>query len=405
MASVGRAQDRVVLYAAIGAELMQYDANVESGALIKRGSVTLPANIQYAWPHPSRKYLYVAWSNGGSSYATPGASIVPSGSQHGVSAFQIDSTSGALHLHGAPAMLPSRPIHVSTDPNGTHVLVAFNNPSGVMVYRLNNDGTIAPDPVKPAAPVDPGIYAHQVRVDPSNRMAILVTRGNGPAGNKPEDPGALKIFSYEDGVLGNEISIAPGGGFNFQPRHLDFHPTRPWVLLSLERQHKLQVYEKLKDGTLRPMASFTQESLADSSHVASRQNAGTVHVHPNGRFVYQANRAVTADSAGRAVFSGGENSIAVYSINQKTGEPTRIQNIDTRGAEPRTFSLDASGRLLVAANQTPMVVREGSDEKVVPASLAVFRIGGDGKLEFIRKYDLQAGGSKSLYWMGLVSLP
>src|SRR5258708_40054776 len=73
---------RVALYAAVGGELTQYDVDVESATLTKQGSVTLPANVQYAWPHPSRRYLYVAWSNGGSSYGAPGGSA-PSGSQHG----------------------------------------------------------------------------------------------------------------------------------------------------------------------------------------------------------------------------------------------------------------------------------------------------------------------------------
>jgi hypothetical protein len=56
---------RVALYAAVGAELTQYDVDVESATLVKRGSVMLPGNVQYAWPHPSRQYLYVAWSDGG----------------------------------------------------------------------------------------------------------------------------------------------------------------------------------------------------------------------------------------------------------------------------------------------------------------------------------------------------
>lgn len=401
---VAWAQDKVALYAALGPELTQYDVNVDDATLVKRGSTALPANIQYAWPHPSRRYLYVAWSNGGSSYAVPGGGNAPAGNQHGLSAFRIDPLSGALHSLGAPAALRSRPIHVSTDPSGAHVLVAYNNPSGVTVHLLNPDGTIASE-VKPPASLDVGIYAHQVRVDPSNRMVILVTRGNGPAGGKPEDPGGLKIFSYKDGLLANRAAIAPGGGYNFQPRHLDFHPSRPWVFVSLERQHKLQVYEKLKDETLRPASLFTQESLADPSHVAPRQNAGTVHVHPNGRLIYQANRAVVADSEGRPAFAGGENSIAVYAINQDTGEPTRIQNIDTRGGEPRTFSLDASGRILVVANQVPVTVRDGAETTTLPASLAVFRVRDDGKLDFVRKFDVEAGGSKNLYWMGIVSLP
>ena len=233
---------KVVLYSAVGAELTQYDVDVDGAALVKRGSVTLPANVQEASPHPSKRYLYVAWSNGGPSNLPPD-SPAPSGSQHGLSAFRIDPASGALLPHGQPASLPSRPIHVTTDIPGTHVLAAYNDPSGVTVHRIEPDGTIGSQ-VEQQQSLDVGIYGHQVRVDPSNEMVILVTRGNGPTPTKPEDPGALKLFSYKDGLLENRLSIAPGGGFNFQVRHLDFHPSRPWVFVSLERQNKLEVYRE-----------------------------------------------------------------------------------------------------------------------------------------------------------------
>jgi 6-phosphogluconolactonase len=76
-------------------------------------------------------------------------------------------------------------------------------------------------------------------------------------------------------------------------------------------------------------------------------------MHPNGRFVYVANRASgTVEFEGQQVFAGGENTIAVFSINQNTGEPTLIQSADTRGFQPRTFAVDATGTILVAANQS-----------------------------------------------------
>jgi 6-phosphogluconolactonase (cycloisomerase 2 family) len=321
-----------------------------------------------------------------------------------LSAFRIDPASGALLPHGQPAPLPSRPIHVTTDISGTHVLAAYNDPSGVTVHRIEPDGTIGSQ-VKQPSPLDFGIYGHQIRVDPSNEMAILVTRGNGPTSSKPEDPGALKLFSYTDGVLANRISIAPGGGFNFQVRHLDFHPSRRWVFVSLERQNKLQVYEKLKDGTLSRNPLFDKETLADPGNVRPGQALGTIHMHPNGKFVYLANRASgTVDFEGKPVFVGGENSIAVFAINQDTGEPTLIQNVDTRGIHVRTFALDPSGRILVAGNMMQLAVRDKDGVKTIPASLAVFRVRGDGKLEFTRKYDLDVG-SRNLFWMGIVALP
>ncbi len=387
-AGLAQTSSKSVVYAAVGAELTQYDVDVASATLTRRGSVTLPDSVQYAWPHPSRRYLYVAWSNGSGA------------DHHGVTAFRIDPASGALHPNGNPVPLAARPIHVSTDIDGTHLLVAYNDPSGVTVHQIGADGVIGAL-VKSPGRLDTGIYAHQVRVDPSNRTVILVTRGNGPTASKPEDPGALKVFGYQNGILTNRQSVAPGEGFGFQPRHLDFHPSRPWIFVSLERQNKLQVYEKRTDGTLSKEPLFVKDSLEEPHHVGG-QAAGTVHVHPNGKFVYQANRA--SGGTGEILATGGENSIAVYAINQKTGEPTLIQNTDTRGMTPRTFALDAEGRILVAANQNSFRLLEGDRVFTLPASLAVFRIRDDGKLEFVRKYNVETSGARTLFWMGLVSL-
>ena len=54
---------KVALYAAVGPELTAYTLDVDTAHLVKQSSVTLPQNVQEAWPHPSRRYLYVTWSN------------------------------------------------------------------------------------------------------------------------------------------------------------------------------------------------------------------------------------------------------------------------------------------------------------------------------------------------------
>jgi 6-phosphogluconolactonase len=120
--------------------------------------------------------------------------------------------------------------------------------------------------------------------------------------------------------------------------------------------------------------------------------------------LYQATRSAGSDASGKAIFGGGENSIAVWAINPQTGEPALLQNADTRGAEPRTFALDPSAQVLVAANQTAVSSGSGAGAKTIPASLAVFRVRTDGKLDFVRKYDVDTSGG-SLFWMGIVPLP
>jgi 6-phosphogluconolactonase len=242
-----------------------------------------------------------------------------------------------------------------------------------------------------------------VRVTPDNRYAVLVARGNEGTPQKAEDPGVLRVFEYKNGVLTNGVSVAPDGGRNFGPRHLDFHPTKPWMYVSIETQNKMYTY-KLDGGKINPEIAYRAETLAEPKNIRSRQAASTVHVHPNGRFLYGANRSQdTVDFEGKKVYKGGENSIVVYSINQTTGEPTIIQHIETRAIHPRTFHIDPSGRMLVAQHNLPVEVREGNSVRTVAAGLSVFRIGDDGKLTFARKYDVDVG-DKLMFWMGMVPL-
>jgi 6-phosphogluconolactonase len=390
------AAGKVALYANVGPDLTRYEVDVGAMTLTPRETVTLPASVQYAWPHASRRYLYVASSDSQPGYGQQGT-------QHHVTALAIDPATGALKKHGEAIRLPTRPIHLSTDIPSEYILVAFNNPSAVRVYRVNKDFSPGEEVAQPG-PIDAGIFAHQVRVTPDNRLAILVTRGNEATATKPEDPGALKVFDFKDGVLRNEVSVAPHGGKEFGPRHLDFHPTRPWVYVSIETQNQMMMFP-LENGRLAPNPAFTATTLAEPNNIRARQAAGTVHVHPNGRFVYGANRAEqTEDYQGQKVFKGGENGIVVFAIDQSTGEPKPIQHIETRGIHPRTFHIDPSGRMLVAQHNLPVKVRDGDQIRTVMAGLSVLRIGDDGKLEFVRKYDVDVG-DRTMFWMGMVPLP
>src|SRR5690606_18819218 len=139
--------------------------------------------------------------------------------------------------------------------------------------------------------------------------------------------------------------------------------------------------------------AYTCDTLADRANEKPRQLAGTIHVHPNGRFVYVANRADHAvDHARQKVFGGGENSIAVFAIDPATGEPRLVQHADTRSYHVRTFAFDPTGRLMVAASIKAMKVRDGDGVKTVPAAMTVFRCGEDGRLEYVRTYDVESGG-------------
>ncbi|MGE5269686.1 MAG: lactonase family protein [Thiohalocapsa sp.] len=385
--------NRVALYASVGPELTHYDVDVEAATLTPRGSVSLPANVHYCWPHASSRFLYAATSDSASGV---GGFV---GKNHHVTALRIDPASGALSPHGAPIALPTRPIHMTTDIPSTHILVAFSNPSGLKVYRVNPDGTPGDEMAQPEE-VHPGIYAHQVRVRLDNRKVILVARGHDAPPGGFEEPGALLAFDYDNGLLTGEQAIAPNGGYGFGPRHLDFHPTQPWIYVSLERQNRLDVFA-FHDMMLMGAPIYQLSTLAEPGNLKGRQVAGTVHVHPNARTVYVANRASSTDRDG--VFVGGENSLAVYGLDPESGEPRLIQHADTHGIHCRTFHIDPSGRLLVAAHIMGLRVRDNGGTRFVPACLSLFRIAADGRLDFVRKYDIDVG-DRTLWWMGMVAL-
>jgi len=382
---------RLALYANVGPELWHYDVNLNTAELTRRGSVKLPANVQYAWPHQSGRALYVASSNGQSG----------TGGVHHATALRLDGGTGETQIMGTSVALPDRPINICTDIPSKNLLVAFNQPSSVRVLRIKPDMTLGSE-VKQGK-LDAGVYAHQVRVTNDNRHAILVTRGNDATPTKAEDPGALKFFDYADGRLSHEFSVAPNGGIGFGPRHLDFHPTKPWVYVSLERQNRLAMF-RLTQGKLETKPAYDVDTLQNRRDVAPQQVAGPIHVHPNGRFVYVANRADgTTEYQGKKVFRGGENLIVVYAIDEKTGEPRMIQFAETGRIHPRTFCVDPTGSLMVVEHNIPMDVRDGERIKRVQAGLTVFRIGEDGKLTLARNYDVDVGNG-TMFWAGMVAV-
>jgi 6-phosphogluconolactonase len=360
---------RPTLYVSLGPRLLAYAVDTDDFMLTPLShAATLPANVQYACAPASGEFLYVVSSNGGPGIA---------GDRHYLSSFRIDSHSSALRPHADHVALPHRPIHITTDRAGEHALIAYNNPSTATVHRIAPDGRVGAQVLQPDG-LDTGVFAHQICVASSNTTAILVTRGNDATVDRPEEPGALMVFNYADGVLTNRYSVAPGGGHGFGPRNLEFAPGNDWIYVSLERQNKLSVFG-FNGGTIDAAPAFECDTLVSPGREQTTQIAGAVHVHPGGRYVYVANRALTE----------GENSIAVYEIDKQTGRPYLRQSIDTRGASPRTFSIDPHGRMLVTANSQSR------------PTLSVFSIGGDGRLVFERQYDVDSCQDR-LFWSAMV---
>ncbi|MBO1079707.1 lactonase family protein [Roseomonas haemaphysalidis] len=375
-----------LLYVAIGPRLVPHVADAAAMVLEALPGVSLPAAVQYAWFHPRLPLLYAAYSN----RAVPGGDDT-----HGVAAFRIDPRDGTLAPFGPPVPLGNRPIHVTLDPQGHWLLLTCNSPAQVVVHRLQPDGAIGPAVVQ-GADLRLGSYPHQARVLPGGGQVVVSCRGSDATADRPADPGALVLLDLADGRLTWRQAVTEGDGLLFGPRHVDLHPTRPWMYVSLERGNRLLAY-----GPGAPAAFAAADTVPDGAgRLAPEQYAGAVHLHPGGRHVYVANRSDgTVPFQGTMVHGEGQNSIACFAIDPDTGVPGLREVVDTRGIHCRSFAIHPGGGMLVAGSVAPLAVRRDNAVQAVAAGLSVFAVSGEGCLSFQRKYDT-APEAGAVFWCG-----
>lgn len=395
-------QGAVSAYAAAGADVTNYWLDIATGELVRRATLTLPARVQYIWPHASLPILYAACADRGGDAASKPFYLCA----------LLRDEAGDLTLHGDIVTLPERPIHLTTDNTSAHVLVIYGGKPGMTVYTTLDDGAIGRE-IPRASTFDFGTKPHHVRMAPLDDRAVLVARGAKGFGKPSYVEGAFKQVRFDAGQVEIVESVTPAAdrtprGFN--PRNVDFHPTRPLMFATLEAQNELAVFA-MNGSRIEATPLFTHTILQHPEAVRKRQDGGEVHVHPDGRHVYVVNRndGYVEERSGPSwlnpdpipEFPGGENNIAVFELDELTARPVLVQHVDTQGLDARTIAIDRSGTILLSADIAPMLVRKGEDLVTVPASLAVFRIGDDGRLTLLRRHDLEAGPEKVL-WMGIV---
>ena len=84
---------------------------------------------------------------------------------------------------------------------------------------------------------------------------------------------------------------------------------------------------------------FTEVQYISTLPEAFDENnqGSAIHISSDGQFVYAGNR--------------GHNSIAVFSVDQNSGELTFVEHTSTEGNWPRDFVLDPTEKFLVATNE------------------------------------------------------
>ena len=271
---------------------------------------------------PDRRFLYAVSELGNSGK-----------SEGYVYAFGIDRATGKLTFLNRQTSGGGGACHLVVDKTGKFLLVANYGTGSAASFPLKSDGSLGNLISKiqfegsgPNQRRQKGPHAHAVVLSPDNRFLFVPDLG--------ADRVRILRFDSSNGSLTPntpaDVAVKPGAG----PRHFTFSPNGHFAYLICEMGSLVVAFRyDSSAGSLTEIQ--TASTLPDG--FTGENNSAEIEVDPSGRFLYASNR--------------GHDSIAVFSIDDKTGKLERTQIESTQGRTPRNFAIDPTGRHLLAADQ------------------------------------------------------
>jgi len=251
-----------------------------------------------------------------------------------VSAYAYDDQKGTLTFLNRQLTLGDHPCHVTTDSEGTHVIVSNYSGGSISVFPIGPAGSLGgmvqqihhegsgPDPQRQQAP-----HVHSAFFRPGETQLFVQDLGTDK----------LNIYDFQPEEAAGPLTIAalpfiagtPGGG----PRHITFSADGRFIYLVQEMAATVLVYQQQGDGW-----EAIQEEPINAADFAGADGAADIRLSPDGRFLYASNR-------------GDANTLAIYSVDTASGKLTKLGNQSVLGRGPRNFTLSPDGKYLLVANQ------------------------------------------------------
>lgn len=248
------------------------------------------------------------------------------------SAFAIQPDSGKLSLLNQVSSRGTDPAHITLDRTGKYALVANYTSGSVAVFALLKDGRlgeVASFVQHKGSSVNPerqkGPHAHAIALSPDNRFAVVADLGLDQ----------LLVYSFDaaKGTLGAKpqvVKASPGAG----PRHLVFSFDSRFLYMLNEMQSSVVAYSyDAASGAMHELQTISSLPKGFSGE----NTAAEIELDPSGKFLFASNR--------------GDDSIAVFAIDPRTGMLTHVETDSTGGKTPRNFAIDPTSSWLLAANQ------------------------------------------------------
>ncbi|MBC8096342.1 MAG: lactonase family protein [Akkermansiaceae bacterium] len=269
--------------------------------------------------HPDRRHLYAAgeMSSGGA-----------------VSAFMVDAKTGRLSPLNRQASGGKGPCHLALDATGKSVLVANYGSGSIAALPVKADGALG----EPATTIQhagssvnakrqAGPHAHFICASPDNRFALTCDLGLDQILAYDLQPATAKLVPANPPF----VRTAPGAG----PRHLTFSPDGKFVYVINEMAGSISAFT-YEPGSAR-LTGVQSISTLPGGFTNNNTCAG-IAIHPSGKFLYGSNR--------------GHDSIAVFSVDLKTGRLAFVEHQAMDIRTPRHFAIDPTGRWMLVENQS-----------------------------------------------------
>ena len=245
-------------------------------------------------------------------------------------AYAIEKSSHKLNfLNAVPLTGSFGAAHLETDKTGKWLIVGNYGSGSITVLPLKSNGSL--DAVSQTIHMEGKSvhtqqdkpHVHSINIAPNNRDVFV------------PDLGTDKIMNYQlddqSGLTPSEspfTAVTPGSG----PRHLTFHPNGKFAYVIEELSATITAFA-YKGGKLEEIQ--TVNTLADD--YTGRKWTADIHISPDGKFLYGSNRAA--------------ESLAIFSIDPKSGKLTFVDRPSVMGKTPRNFAIDPTGNFLLVANQ------------------------------------------------------
>lgn len=311
-------------------QLSSYSIDAASGALSALGSPVdtgaAPNSVAVA---STGKFAYVANS-----------------ASNDISAYTVDSTGALTPVDSDPNTAgvqnfaaAAGPFSIAVDPSSHFVYAADSAGGAVSAYQIN---TTTGALVAMAGRVLAGTNPHSIAVDPTGRFAYVANFGSNDVSAFQIDP-ALGGLTPVDADTGTPtIDNFPAGTGPFA---VAVHPSGRFAYVANSNANSVSAYAI--DSVTNPGALIPVDA---DPHTAGVQNfaAGSFPVSlafdPSGKFLYVTNDAATDNVTVLAIDAG------TGALSPASGSPF------SAGDQPFSVSIDASGKFAYAANSSSNTV-------------------------------------------------